>query len=190
MTDHHNKPATTPAGMTVVAERPPEWIMAGCLDKFRVNVERTFWTYGDVIYNPGGIEIPDHIVAHEEQHMRQQAEYRMDEDLDMANMGALGTAEEPFQGKDAWWKQYLVDPRFRLEQEAEAYGAQYRFFCERQKDRNRRYRFLHELGAQLSGPLYQLPVSPAQARAMILVLSGERRLDQVAGDHHGEVGQA
>lgn len=135
--------------------------MDGCLSQFRVNVEHTFWTYGNAIYNPGGFEIPDHIVAHEEQHSVQQAGYP--------------------GGKDAWWKAYLTDPRFRLEQEAEAYGAQVRFYRKRVKDRNARVRFLYNVASQLSGPLYQLSVTHAQAMAMIEVLSGSKTLKQVAG---------
>lgn len=130
--------------------------MKGCLDKFRVNVEHTFWTYGDTIYNPGGGALPDHIIAHESQHEVQQAAYE--------------------GGKDAWWREFLANPRFRLEQEAEAYGAQYRFYCERVKDRNRRALFLMQIAGHLSGPLYQVAVTNQQARQMIEVLSGQKRL--------------
>jgi hypothetical protein len=186
--------------MKILNERPPEWIMKGCLDQFRVNVDKTFWTYGDTIYNPGGIDIPDHIIAHEEQHGRQQEAY-----VQPLNglVGALHMACErhsnewwshpladgskcdgrvgnsPY-GKDAWWREYLSNPRFRLEQEAEAYGEQYKFFCDHRKDRNQRSKFCMELASQLSGPLYQLAVSHSQARALILVLSGHKKLEQVA----------
>ena len=146
--------------MKILAEKPPEWIMHGCLSQFRVNVEGTFWTYGDTIYSPGGLNVPPDIQAHEEQHSVQQA----------AHEG----------GKDGWWREFLASPRFRLEQEAEAYGAQYRFYCENVGDRNKRALFLHRLAATLAGPLYQVAVSVQQARAMILVLSGERKLSDVA----------
>lgn len=145
--------------MKILKERPPEWIMTGCLNQFRVNVEHTYWTYGDTIYNPGGFEIPVDIIAHEEQHERQQEAYE--------------------GGKDAWWHEYLANPRFRLEQEAEAYGAQYRWTCEQTKDRNKRNLWLTRYSQQLAGPLYQLSVTPSQARALILVLSGEKKLEQV-----------
>lgn len=149
--------------MKIINEKPPEWIMSGCLNQFRVNVEHTFWTYGDAIYNPGGHPIPEDIVKHEEQHSRQQDAYEDDKGL----------------GKDAWWRRYLSDPRFRLEQEAEAYGEQYRYFCSLSKDRNARAKCLRVLAMQLSGPLYQLAVTPTQAKALIQILSGERTLEQV-----------
>ena len=161
--------------MKIVNGEPPEWIMKGCLDKFRVNVEHTFWTYGDIIFNPGGGALPDHILAHEEQHSRQQSnrelmlqylkpEERIADDKLLDKM------------KDAWWREFLANPRFRLEQEAEAYGAQYRFYCERVKDRNRRALFLMQIAGQLSGPLYQAALSSTKARKMIEVLSGQREL--------------
>lgn len=142
--------------MKIVNERPPEWIMTGCLSQFRVNVNNTFWAYGDVIYNPGGITIREDILAHEAQHGVQQSNTE--------------------GGPDAWWKRYLAEPRFRLEQEADAYGVQYRWFCARYKDRNQRNKFLVMIAGQLSGPLYQVAVSPLQARQMIEVLAGQRML--------------
>lgn len=143
--------------MKVVNSEPPEWIMKGCLDKFRVSVENTVWTYGDTIFAPGDDRtLPDHIIAHESQHGVQQAAYE--------------------GGKDAWWCEFLANPCFRLEQETEAYGAQYRFFCEHVKDRNRRALFLMQIAGHLSGPLYQVAVTNAQARQMIEVLSGQKRL--------------
>ena len=64
--------------------------------------------YGDTIYNPSGREITPDVEFHEEIHMRQQ-------------------------GNDinGWYTQYLQDPQFRLEQELEAYGEQYKYAKER-----------------------------------------------------------
>lgn len=146
----------TQGGMTVREELPPEWIMQGCLSKFRVNPEYTYWTYGDILYNPGGHAIPDYVAAHEERHMKQQSEIE--------------------GGKDAWWKKYLADPRFRLEQEADAYGAEYRYFCKTRPDRNLRARFLHLKAQQLASPLYQVAVSQQQASDMIAILAGQKQL--------------
>lgn len=64
----------------------------------------SLFTYGDTIYNPSGRTIPDDQVHHEEVHQRQQG-------------------SDP----EAWWSKYLMDPKFRLSQEVEAYGNQYAF---------------------------------------------------------------
>ena len=133
--------------MKIVDSKPPEWIMQGCLSKFRIDPGRTVWTYGDTIFAPGRDALPDHIIAHEGVHARQQ---------------------EAFDGgKDRWGEHYLINSQFRLEQEAEAYAAQYWFYCGKVSDRNRRALFRAQLAQQLSGPLYQLAVTASEARRMI-----------------------
>lgn len=64
-------------------------------------------TYGDTYHCKH--DIPDHFIAHEEVHMRQQKEY----------------------GIEMWWHNYLLHPDFRLFQEVEAYRAQLSFVLER-----------------------------------------------------------
>ena len=63
------------------------------------------YCYGEDIYNPHKIELEQHILVHEEVHVKQQRQY----------------------GRDYWWMRYLEDPQFRLEQELEAYAVQYAF---------------------------------------------------------------
>lgn len=67
------------------------------------------YCYGDKIYNPSGKKLPIDIQYHEYIHSQQQALY------DVAG------------GPDLWWNQYLMMPGFRLQQELEAYGEQYKF---------------------------------------------------------------
>jgi len=160
--------------MKILHEKPPEWIMQGCLNQFRVNVDRTYWTYGDTLYNPGGRPLPDDIFVHEERHSRQQEVYQ---ELDVETKpGEHADVSSPrtvtASGKDAWWRRYLADPRFRMEMESDAYAAQYRFFCSRERDRNRRALYLHGLARTLAGSLYQVAIPLQKAREMIRVLSG------------------
>jgi hypothetical protein len=91
------------------SERPPNWDMI-----FKAFGSALDWdsgviiTYGDTYYakRPGA----DHIVAHEEVHMNQQA--------------------NTDGGPDAWWNRYFEDTAFRLHQELEAYKIQLRFYRE------------------------------------------------------------
>lgn len=69
-----------------------------------LDLENTLFCYGDTIYNPGGKTISPDLEIHEEVHSIQQ--------------GHL---------PEVWWEQYLTDPVFRLNQEIEAYAAQYNF---------------------------------------------------------------
>lgn len=91
----------------------------------------TVFTYGNDIYNPGGGFIADHLLVHEQIHAQQQA------------------------GKpETWWNKYLIDPKFRTEQELEAYRAQYLFAKSALKDRNKLAIFLHTIALDLSSPIY------------------------------------
>ena len=102
------------------------------------------FTYGDTIYAPGHGDISDHLMIHESTHMAQQE----------------GDPE-------SWWKKYLEDPFFRLEQEIEAYHAQYKYYSRIQKDRNKRLRFLHRISVDLSSTIYGGIVGYRQAMQLI-----------------------
>jgi len=134
--------------MKIINEPPPQKL----LDAIRAagmdpDLSKTFFTYGDIIYNPGGVEIQPSVLEHEEVHCDQQKSYQ--------------------GGVDGWWGRYLVDPLFRVQQEAEAYGMQYRFLCAHHKDRNRRVRILMELAAMLAGPMYGRTINRQAAGDLI-----------------------
>lgn len=71
-----------------------------------VSKRKPVFCYGDTLYNPFGVTITRDLEHHEEVHMRQQ---------------------EKYSDPRVWYNIYLNDPAFRLEQEKEAYGAQYLF---------------------------------------------------------------
>lgn len=98
---------------------------------FNLRGTGTVFTYGDTIYAPNLKSLPDHLLTHENIHVIQQ-------------------------GKDpkGWWKKYLNDPKWRAEQELEAYKAQYKYASEFVKDRNKITRFLHNLASDLSSEMY------------------------------------
>lgn len=123
--------------MRVSYEKPPCW--DECVKAFDFDQTNTVFSYGDLIYNPAGIEIPDHLMVHEETHMDQQRR-----DSHVASI---------------WWKRYIVDVAFRMDQEAEAYGRQYRFICTKVKDKNARFRNLHMLAEFMAGPMYGKAIS-------------------------------
>ena len=107
------------------------------------------FTYGDTVYAPGGkIGITPDIEVHEAVHIKQQKE--------------LG-----FMGPRRWWKKYLVDPEFRLEQELEAYRAQYKFITKTVKDRNEKLRCFNRFVAYLSGPTYGNLIPPSTAAELL-----------------------
>jgi hypothetical protein len=66
-----------------------------------------------------------------------------------------------------WWKRYIQDVDFRLDQECEAYGAQYKLICQMVKDRNRQAKNLWAMADILAGPLYGNIVGRTEAMKRI-----------------------
>ncbi len=95
------------------------------------DVRYTVFTYGDILYNPGGGDIPDDLMVHEETHTKQQSAF-----------------------PDEWWDKYLTDKSFRLEQETEAYANQYDYYCSKHKDYYKQQKFVERLASDLSSSLY------------------------------------
>lgn len=107
--------------------------------------DKTVYTYGDTIYNPGGHEIPMDLKIHEETHGEQQG-------------------NDP----DKWWDRYLQDPYFRIQEETVAYGRQYAYACKHIiKDRNKQVQFLMMIADVLSGPIYGNMIGKNAAVRMI-----------------------
>ncbi len=130
--------------MKIVNERPPIWNevveMIGAIPQHAV------FAWGDTIYNPEGMILPDFIIAHEEVHSKQQ---------------------EKYGGPEAWWSRYLDDVYFRVSQEVEAYRRQYDVMCETHRDRNVQYKILRDVARSLSGPLYGNSITHSKAMEMI-----------------------
>lgn len=129
--------------MKIINELPPVYddIIAGGMSPGPY----ALYTYGDIIYNPSGQEVPPEIIEHEEVHEKQQAEI----------------------GVEHWWSRFIDDQYFRLNQEVEAYAVQYRFMCNIHKDRNKRSNILMHYAKILASPTYGSVVTTMSARKMI-----------------------
>lgn len=103
---------------------------------------RAVFAYGDAIYAPTGRQPTPDMVAHEETHLRQQAD----------SGGAV-----------AWWDRYLADRAFRLEQEVEAYRAQIASCVGRELRRA----VSRHCVASLAKPMYGNLVSSAEAKKLL-----------------------
>ena len=117
----------------IAYEKPPIFDEAaklfGVTDK-----DVIFYSYGDTIFSPTGKMPSDDLLIHEGMHAEQQAH-------------DSGTAK-------LWWQRYFIDPEWRIEQEAEAFGAQLQWLKRRVKDRNAIARYVHQMAASLSSQMY------------------------------------
>lgn len=114
-------------------EKPPQWILDAVKKKWGVEWESdVIFTYGDLITTYRGAMTED-LLAHEQNHTIQQKE---------------------FGGADKWWKKYLEDDSFRLEQELECYRKQYRWLVNNIKNRQEVFFYLTHYAKSLSGEMY------------------------------------
>ncbi len=132
--------------MQIKFTTPPEWDLIK--EKFNLTEnQHILYTHGNCMYSPSKISPTDDLIRHEEVHAEQQGYSD-----DVAKL---------------WWQRYIHDPVWRIEQEAEAYGAQYYFLCQKYKDRNTRARYLAQMAYAISGPVYGNATTYAEASKMI-----------------------
>lgn len=101
------------------------------------------FAWGPKIFNPAGVHIPDELIAHEKVHSVRQG-------------------SDP----EEWWLRYLLDERFRRQEEVLAHAAEYRHVM-KHGNRNARRRALKTIAGRLSGPLYGRMMPLRTAMTMI-----------------------
>lgn len=134
------------SGMRIEHDWPPN------IDEIRAVLpvpKNVLFAWGDVIYNPYGIDVPGELIAHEEIHSNQQG-------------------GDPAK----WWRRYLVDVRWRLSQELEAHRAEWAWVREHVTDRRERRFKLKQIAKRLSSPMYGSAISRAKA---VKLIKDERR---------------
>ena len=129
--------------MKILTEFPPNY--REIVDTFDgVEKGEPIFCYGDTIYNPHKKNITKDLEVHEAVHMKQQ-----------------GDAPE------LWWYNYLRDPEFRLSQEIEAYGEQYKFIKEAGMKGSLLRWALDNMATALSGNIYGNLLSRGEANSKI-----------------------
>lgn len=125
---------------------PPNWEDIKAV--LNVDADHTIFTYGDTIYNPGGFRVDEALLAHEMVHQSQQN-----------GLGEDGPAK--------WWDRFLKDPKWRLEQEIEAYRVQWREAQKGITDRNAKAAYLRQISGIIAGPTYGNLLTPAEAMRLL-----------------------
>jgi hypothetical protein len=107
--------------------------------------EKNIFAYGGTIYSPGSATLPAWLVAHESVHFEQQGRFPA-----------------------RWWKKFLKDEVFRLDQELEAHRVEWAAFRVLNRDRNTQAIYLSRMARRLSAPMYGGIITAAEARKEIL----------------------
>ena len=129
----------------ITTEYPPKEIYDRCVKEFGVNMKTgTVFTVGNNIHIDKPEDMTPDLLVHETTHVRQQEKI----------------------GSDTWWHMYFEDPSFRLEQEVEAYSAQYKYAKENYVRKHHRM-LLDAIAKDLSGQTYGYIVTTAEAKELI-----------------------
>ncbi len=125
----------------IYGERPPNFDKIMAVFPLAGNPGVIF-AYGDKIYVPSGKEIPPEILAHERVHCERQLKI----------------------GVEAWWNFYLLDPKFRYEEELLAHKVEYTFLRGLYPGQARKQSILNHVAGKLSAKLYGGMCSLNQAK--------------------------
>lgn len=132
--------------MKELRERPPLWDEIDAA--FNVVGKPVIFAFGGIIYNPENGKITRELMAHEEIHGQRQGP----------------TADDCF----VWWRRYIQDRGFRLQEEIPAHQAEYRAYCKRHG--SGRDKYLDFAASKLAAPLYGNLITIPQARRFITEL--------------------
>lgn len=135
---------------TLKHELPPNWkTILEHFPSLQGMEQKVVFTYYPHIYMPRQIALPPDIAIHEHVHLHQQA----------------------VLSPGLWWKAYLSNPEFRLNQELEAYGAQLHWFT---RFRNLIYKQeKHRLASDLSSEFYGNIISYGEAASRLQKIVNE-----------------
>jgi len=137
--------------MKILIEYPP--IIDKIDEAFKCRDDQVIYAWGDTIYNPHGIQIPQFLIEHEKAHGRRQAE-----------------------GIEAWWDKYIEDVEFRYNEELIAHATEHKFRLRGVKDRNEQSRILMQSASRLVSPLYGKMTNLNQAMKDIKAIYAQQPL--------------
>jgi hypothetical protein len=104
------------------------------------------FSWGERIYNPMALTITPELLAHEMVHGLRQ-----------------GTSQKRIE---AWWAQYMSQPKFRLEEEILAHRAEYQWFMAN-GNRKQRRTAIKRTSKRLAAPLYGDMISVSAAKDIL-----------------------
>lgn len=134
-------------------EKPAIWEKLTTV--FPANWDSVIVTYGDTIHSKE--KIPFLKEMHELIHTKQQT-----------NMD-----------KDEWWDKYLTDPKFRLEEELEAYSNEIIWAKKIIKDRNQLTKYIHQICLDISSPLYGNMLSFTEATNLLTKNNNSKQYEKI-----------
>lgn len=123
--------------MGTVIGKPPNYLKI--VAAFPKAIKKsTIFAYAPNIYVSDNKPISKALEVHEQVHLDRQQAYE--------------------GGAESWWNRYLIDPKFRFEEELLAHIAEYQFLMQNGSRKDRRVA-LHMIATRLSSNLYGFRIS-------------------------------
>lgn len=132
---------------TIIRERPP---MFDEIDAaFNIRNTKAIFAWGDKIFAPAlQGELPKQLIAHESVHGERQKIYP--------------------GGVEAWWRRYIDEPQFRLDEEIPAHRAELAHLLTKAKGPSMRAHVLSVTARRLAAPLYGNLITIADAKKALV----------------------
>ena len=137
-------PDVNPLTQQIVHDYPPLYDeISAAFDLYPS--DSIIFSWGDRLYNPYEFDILPKLIAHERVHGERQG-----------------------SGNDIvdWWKQYIEDRAFRLEEEIPAHRAEYQYIL-KHGNRSERRGALKITSSRLTAPLYGRLITQSDAMAVL-----------------------
>jgi hypothetical protein len=128
--------------MKIVINFPPNYVDIKRIFP-KCEEHKAVFCWGDTVFNPFNVKINRDLEIHEAVHSKQQG-------------------EKP----DEWWKKYIENKAFRLQQEIEAYGVQLYYLKQNLPEKVSKW-FLGKISETLSGDLYGNILTTPQAESKL-----------------------
>jgi hypothetical protein len=132
--------------MRIVVAKPP--LFSDICAVFPLAAGDVVFAWGPTIYNPRNVTINPEILAHEQAHGRRQG----------STDGSI----------EAWWREYLASPTFRLTEELIGHQAELQALKDAARDRNRHAWAALHVASKLSAPLYGLGITRPEAMKLLM----------------------
>lgn len=116
---------------------------------FNVRGKPVIFAWGDKVYMPGqACGLSKALTAHEAVHCERQLKYP--------------------GGIEAWWRRYIADQQFRLDEEIPAHRAELAVLEARAKSPSMRSHAVSRTAARLAAPLYGNLITVSEAKRVLL----------------------
>lgn len=117
------------------------------------------YAFGELLYNPSGYNLMPWLIDHEEVHgKRQLSTYLCDSPSPDSVL--------------RWWRRYMNNPRFRLNEEILAHQAEWKSYLKHTSNKTQQQFYLAQMVERLSGPLYGKLITPSEAAREITGVNG------------------